>query len=606
MKSAQKSLVAFDTNHIKEYVFGTDKLKEIRGASSILDRLNRKEMVRVAGHYGIKDKFDEAIIYTNGGSGLFIVDENEAENFGKSVQQIYKKRSEGRASITFAVQSIPNSSEYTIAELKKRNLHRELELLMYRLVEEKGTPLPEKKDISLPVLIPSLALPSHPFIRLCSSCGVEYAEKESENEDDDGNDDSGALYCASCAEKQVEDNWVKKRIKEAIFALNNHDPIDEAYLWDRILKLLQEEGYDLSDPDVSRPNDFNEFRQFAQSKEYIGLIYADANNMGKTIEKLKTLEDRQAFANEIDKAIHGAISWAIHKHLPIVKIERVSFQGGKRKKRQVSVFPFDILLVGGDDVVMVTDAAKAMEVALIIAQKFRELANNEQISKLTSAKLSLSVGVVLAPVKYPFGLLQDMAESALKFAKKAAADDRAKSENPDQFDGSRINFLVVTGGSKPDFKLIYNDIYHRTDKDKSLEFHASLRPYKPEELQDLLGSIRQGRKLRLGRTKLHQLREAVLDKNLTTSVQKGLATWHNWRSEKQRGYITGLVYEYGARRQSERANVNDPASLFARFTFPWFADGKNKKRDVYRTPLLDFIELYDFVAREGEDNGDEA
>jgi hypothetical protein len=600
----QKSLVAFDTDHIKEYVFGTDRLKEIRGASSLLDRLNRKEMERVAGIYRIEK---EAIIYTNGGSGLFIVDGENAENFGKSIQQIYRKRSEGRASITFAAQSIPNSSENTIDDLKKRDLHHELELLMYRLVEEKGNPLPEEKEHSLSDPTSAFALSSHPFMRHCSSCGVEYAEKESENDEDDGNGDSGALYCASCAEKRTEDIWVKNRIKDAILALKGRGQIDEAYLWDRILKLLKEEGYDLSDPDVSRPNDFNEFRQFAQSKEYIGLIYADANNMGKTIEKLDTLEKRHTFAHEIDQAIHSAMSLAIHEHLPIVKIERESTQGEKRKKKQVSVFPFDILLVGGDDVVMVTDAAKAMDVALIIAQKFRELANNERISKLTSAKLSLSVGVVLAPVKYPFGLLQDMAESALKFAKKAAHDDQAKAKDPKQFDGTRINFLVVTGGSKPDFKLIYNDLYHRMDKDKKgLEFHASLRPYKTKDLQDLLGSIREGRRLRLGRTKLHQLREAVLDKNLTTSVQKGLATWHNWRSEKQRGYVTGLVYEYGARRQAARANVNDPASLFVRFTFPWFADGKNKERDVYRTPLLDFIELYDFVAREGEDNGDEA
>lgn len=33
------SLVALDTDHIKEYVFGTDKLKEIRGASPLLVQL---------------------------------------------------------------------------------------------------------------------------------------------------------------------------------------------------------------------------------------------------------------------------------------------------------------------------------------------------------------------------------------------------------------------------------------------------------------------------------------------------------------------------------------------------------------------------------------
>jgi hypothetical protein len=47
--SAGLSLVAFDTDHIKEYVFGTDRLKEIRGASSLLDRLNRREMEEVPG-----------------------------------------------------------------------------------------------------------------------------------------------------------------------------------------------------------------------------------------------------------------------------------------------------------------------------------------------------------------------------------------------------------------------------------------------------------------------------------------------------------------------------------------------------------------------------
>jgi hypothetical protein len=42
------SLIAFDTNAIKQYVFGTDKLREIRGASSILDNLNRDSMINLA------------------------------------------------------------------------------------------------------------------------------------------------------------------------------------------------------------------------------------------------------------------------------------------------------------------------------------------------------------------------------------------------------------------------------------------------------------------------------------------------------------------------------------------------------------------------------
>jgi hypothetical protein len=289
-------------------------------------------------------------------------------------------------------------------------------------------------------------------------------------------------------------------------------------------------------------------------------------------------------------------------------------QNEAEAERPKWVFPFDILLVGGDDVVMVTDAAKAMDVALLIAQQFRKLANdpktfahNEQVNEriaelLQEYAMSLSVGVVLAPVKYPFGLLQEMAKSALKFAKKAVADEQAESSDKKAFDGTRINFQVVTGGSHPNFNETYKRTYQKVNKIRKLEFHASLRAYKPDDLKSLLETIRKGHQLHLGRTKLHQLREAILEKNLTTSVQKGLATLRNWRDE-QRTYVVGQVYGFGQRHQKQRSDSNGPIFDFPRVTFPWFADGEHKGRGVYRTSLLDFIELYDFVTREGGNNG---
>ena len=36
-------LVSFDTDRIKEYVFATDKLREIRGASYLLTQLNESQ-----------------------------------------------------------------------------------------------------------------------------------------------------------------------------------------------------------------------------------------------------------------------------------------------------------------------------------------------------------------------------------------------------------------------------------------------------------------------------------------------------------------------------------------------------------------------------------
>src|SRR2546430_5988649 len=86
------SLVAFDTNHIKSYVFGTDRLKEIRGASSLLDRLNRDVMPKLA------ESHDGTKIYVNGGSGLFLIDSAKALDFGSQVQREYQRLTAGGAS----------------------------------------------------------------------------------------------------------------------------------------------------------------------------------------------------------------------------------------------------------------------------------------------------------------------------------------------------------------------------------------------------------------------------------------------------------------------------------------------------------------------------
>src|SRR5437588_5724025 len=115
MKMSQ-SLIAFDTDHIKGYVFGTNRLKEIRGASSILDRLNREQTVEIA------KGFKASPIYAHGGSALFIVDSDRAELLGKAVQKLYHEETGGGASITYAIQPIPDyDKQEDIMKVKELN-----------------------------------------------------------------------------------------------------------------------------------------------------------------------------------------------------------------------------------------------------------------------------------------------------------------------------------------------------------------------------------------------------------------------------------------------------------------------------------------------------
>jgi hypothetical protein len=580
-----KTLVALDTDHIKQFVFATNKLKEIRGASSILDHLNRREMTRIAGEYKAE------LVYANGGSGMFVVegDEEAAKKFGRAIQQTYLKQTHGGATISFDVQKIPEDIDDV---WNKREIHPYMRLLHYRLLQEKGS---SHQEIEV--------LPSHPFMRPCDACGVRYAENRFESSDPD---DEERRYCGVCMKKREEDknvrDWIEESIRDKKPGKSEKKPArnKRSYIWERIIETLPD-SYNLPDK-TDRPSDFNKLQGLSGGKDYMALIYADANHMGTVMDELETLQKRKDTAEMVDDAIYTAMSRAIAEHLPIVPGE------GKGEH----MFPFDILMIGGDDVMVVTPANVAIDVALTLAKVFHDETRKNDI-RPEKKGYTLSIAVILAPVKYPFGLLHDLADSTLKYAKKESAkreldelehEESAKRElanearrEQQEFDKTTINFVVVAGNTGQEFDKVMDSL-SRKDQDKQTKFYATLRPYGVEELEKLRTAIREGKQKELGHTKLHQLREAVMKKNLTTSVSDARAVLTNWR-EKQYKFVYNYVFEVAFRYQEKRKKNEDPGTWFPRLTFPWLEDGE----EVYRSPLLDFVELYDFIDEKGGDIG---
>lgn len=547
--TVSRSLIAFDTDHIKEYVFGTNKLKEIRGASSILDWLNREETVEVA------KRFNAEKIYALGGSALFIVDSQQADKLGKEVQKLYYEKTKGGTSITYAVQEIPGDDSQKVSVANVLRLLR----LRLRLAKDnphvQRTPERDAQEVDAGTII---ALPSHALLCTCESCGANYAVGVAKDADDPDEDEG--RYCRVCLGKRDEDSRVKKELSNA-----HKTPLSENSLWGRIIDAL---GKDYFSPDVplpDRPKDFNVFRQFAQGgKEYLGLIYADANNMGQAFDGLE-LPQLQALAEKIDKAVFAAMGYSIRTRLPL----------------RGNMFPFDVLLIGGDDIVIVTPADKALEIAYALAEQFQHLTDQQH---------TLSVGVVLAPVNYPFRLQHELVDRAIKEAKKAGAQQLQSVESGDKEQGSRVNFVVVTGNISLDYQKQYEVLPGITIAGNTDDFYATMRPYTLKDLKWLLDCVREGNERQLGRTKLHQLREAILKKNKTTAILESLMVLRNWKNEKDRDFIKQMAQKFDQRltpRQQQMGTI-----------FPWSLNGKESSDNltIYRTPLLDFIELYDFVS----------
>ncbi|HYV07028.1 MAG TPA: hypothetical protein VFB82_20700 [Blastocatellia bacterium] len=488
-------LIAFDTNRIKEYVFATDALKEIRGASAVLDDLNRNVMPSIVKSFDP----DAHQFYAHGGAGLFALDASRASEAQVAVECAYRERTAGAASASGATIDLP--SDFDLAE---GNVREVLGLLQLRLRRSKDCP-------------PAVqAVTSLPYVRPCDACS-EFPATHSVSEYGDTR-----LLCDACQKRRGSSPG----------------------LWERLL----ESGV----PNGNLPLDFSSLGKFSKPVGYIGLLYADGNGIGREMERYETIPSLAAFATSVDDAVHRATCDAVREHLQPTS----------------GTIPFVPLLLGGDDLVMVTRAQSAIDVAITLVEKF-----GEHTEARTGQRLSISVGVVLARANFPFRTMLDLAESALKFAKREAARRKLN-------DRGLINFLTVTSPNHLDFEAFYNETMRSQPQPNGRRWSRSLRPYTPSSLRHLVEIARELQDA--PRNKLHALAECVF-LNHNQSVLEGLTILMRWRGDRQRG------------RKAEHVNMlralvdqSGPGDS----VFPWCADGNE-----WRTPLLDLVEIFDFVKR---------
>ena len=513
----KRLLVSFDTDRIKEYVFATSKLKEIRGASSILDELNRWDMIEKS------REFKAEKIYANGGSGMFTVPETSAEAFIQVVEKEYRLRTR-TGSITGASIELPEGFK------NQDDVRPYLQTLAYRLRLKK-----DENVLHQPIL-------THPFLRTCDSCGERYASQSVTKPEPE-------LLCRSCKKKREKNNEIQIDIKKGLINAKSEDLAHK--LWHRLLDNLAHEDYPITGENrKDRPEDFNDLGDMSQPKNYIGLIYADGDNMGKALEQLENLDEVKNFSEAVDDAIHQAVQEAILEYL--------------KPEDSDKYFPFDILMLGGDDLVMVATADKVVEVSMKIVERFSEF-----IEERLGKRLTLSAGVAIAHANFPFSSLLTLAEQALKFSKKEAV--RRKRHGQEIDTEGLINFIVVNNSNSLDF----DSYYEETLSDDDENIYRTLRPYNLVDLRYIVETIRCLKKENFPSGKLNGLRDAIFQ-NRNQSILEGLMFFSRTKNKKHQQIFRDFLAYFAT------------GSFFP--CFPWFKEGED-----YHSPFLDLIELYDFI-----------
>ena len=162
---------------------------------------------------------------------------------------------------------------------------------------------------------------------------------------------------------------------------------------------------------------------------FITFIYADGNNMGGYLENVETPAQYRQFSERVFIALQQAAFDALAEHL---------------KPTDSGILPFEIVSIGGDDLLLIVPGGKAFEVVHAIGKNFdTEFDSHAKFTETEKDKLqksqryvpsewadqqnmqpafSLSLGFVIANEHTPIGFLESLADNLLKVGKAQSKD----------------------------------------------------------------------------------------------------------------------------------------------------------------------------------------
>ena len=552
------ALLSADTDRTQEYVFESSRLPEIRGGSLLLTDLNEDKAWIEDGvprsvrgvfekhglpHNHTDDNPPSCIIYAGGGSLLALVPREMADVVADEIEGLFPRATD-LATITCVWREVGPED---MAQFDQLMPVQEMALKRAKGLKE-----------------PRPFIETLPFAQRCRSCGQRPATTTLTI------GTSEHVICGPCLLKH---NYGRGPARGHWFEMFKGFLEDEGLRGDFYAPRKKETL------ELATPNDLGDIGAAAQGKKsgYIGFIYADGDEVGDYVQSRPTVQEYHDASDRLRAITQESVFRALADSLTVRQITRLSADTGKEER--VHLIPFEIITIGGDDVLLIVPADAALDVAQRISQYFGEgMAEAEREEERT---LTMSVGVVLAQHHTPVRTLRDLAGQLLKNGAKLRRRQTKEDGNPE----ACIDFLVLKsqamlGSTLSELRGEPPYLIERAGE-KLLLTHS---PYTLSELEALLGDLKALQELAFPTSQLHLL-ASTLQKGrhaATLFYQYQIARLQK-ADEKQAQILIDL-----GRRWSPAHSV-DP--------IPW---SRTHTRGVkYQTALLDLAELYDFVPDSG-------
>ncbi|MGC8838609.1 MAG: Cas10/Cmr2 second palm domain-containing protein [Anaerolineae bacterium] len=521
-------LLAGDVDAIKEFVFETSSLPQIRGGSDLL--LECEEQIRgpLQARHGYK------VIYCGGGSFLLQVPPDRAEEVKRDLERLYLEQTL-IATVTIvcenplAVGPTPTAINGWAGRLLKAAQKVTLDGSFAHRMFALSTRMREAKDrkMSAPFY------EAFPFGRRCDRCGRRMAAFPDPIEPD-------KRLCPVCERRTSRG---RQRDQEVRGRFNQE-------FWKR----YQTSGYR-----AQQPEDLDTLVKGAK-REYLAFVYADGNNIGSLLHQARSPEQ------------YGRLSKAIEEGTKEALFSAIAEVCGHALQTQ-EYWPFDIVNVGGDDVTLLIQAGYAWEVAVKFLEQF-EKEINARLQSLHDApptKVTTSCGIVIADVRYPMRYFEHLARDLLKEAKKCA------KREPDTL-RSALTFLWLPSpvASEKAEPLIG---YYSRPATEGLHRELTARPYDLGQARELLEASQD--MARWPRTLRHRWAEA-LERGVMSSVNLihyDIAR----RSDEKRTEMYQTLTRVGKLAASGEGSMDIPAPI-------WY-QAQREGKSFWRTALVDALEL---------------
>ena len=615
-------LVSIETVKIKDFIFSTNKLKLIRGASYLLDYMNQVEVPRILKKYGLEYKthelvnkiyninddkeflekvdeeidktIDKRILYIGAGNAKFLVeDKDKAEKICKEIKEVYK---------ALAPSAKVVAEYYEMKENEK----------IWTAIDELAQKTAEKKSEGFPMLNIDL-----PFVVKCDLSGTEPAVVSLKNlKDDLENIEIHRSGEGSDNDKQVEDTKtaIRNVIKKDNMKISEESAVKIKYSNKMIKDDVNEIGfYSIIKKALNYDIHLNtEIDDYSVGDSFIGFVYSDGDGLGdflKNVKKVYTTEEEylkfmRKFSVILDRNTKYVLKEVIKemyekgkfvKKKPILKDGKfVKDEKGENIEKSVIG---EFLIVGGDDVCAVFPADLAIEISYEFQKQFEEKMKkfteieNQKNEKKNPENITSSCGVVIAKNKTP---MFQLFEQGLKLQKSAKAKRYQENKNREgKVRTGYIDFQVIGNEGNVNIKEYRQKWYNKFDKeDKNKgKLHVSRRPYsisglENEEYKDVSESIKklidQVKKLKIKsfpNTKIRYIYD--LKKDDTKTDNEKIMESINILSKMSTEEIQVLNELWG---------IKDKMNL----SF----ENENEKFKEFFDNIFDVLEIYDFIQKD--------